>query len=72
MCDNLHLNSLKQCETPLNTLFFLSSTRIFFRGVFARPSRIRLASPSIIKTPMTSTVSCVSSSSTTLAIITPT
>ena len=22
MCDNLHLNSLKQCETPLNTLFF--------------------------------------------------
>lgn len=24
MCDNLHLNSLKQCETPLNTLFFSS------------------------------------------------
>ena len=22
MCDNLHLNSLKQCQTPLNTLFF--------------------------------------------------
>ena len=22
MCDNLHLNSLKQCETPLNILFF--------------------------------------------------
>ena len=22
MCDNLHLYSLKQCETPLNTLFF--------------------------------------------------
>ena len=22
MCDNLHLSSLKQCETPLNTLFF--------------------------------------------------
>jgi hypothetical protein len=22
MCDNLHLDSLKQCETPLNTLFF--------------------------------------------------
>ena len=22
MCDNLHLESLKQCETPLNTLFF--------------------------------------------------
>ena len=24
MCDNLHLNSLKQCETPLNTLYFSS------------------------------------------------
>ena len=24
MCDNLHLNSLKQCLTPLNTLFFSS------------------------------------------------
>lgn len=22
MCDNLHLDSLKQCESPLNTLFF--------------------------------------------------
>lgn len=22
MCDNLHLESLKQCETPLNTVFF--------------------------------------------------
>jgi hypothetical protein len=22
MCENLHLDSLKQCETPLNTLFF--------------------------------------------------
>ena len=22
MCDNLHLDSLKQVETPLNTLFF--------------------------------------------------
>ena len=22
MCDNLHLNSIKQCATPLNTLFF--------------------------------------------------
>ncbi len=22
MCDNLHLNSIQQCETPLNTLFF--------------------------------------------------
>lgn len=22
MCDNLHLESMKQCETPLNTLFF--------------------------------------------------
>jgi hypothetical protein len=22
MCDNLHLDSLKQCETPLNTLYF--------------------------------------------------
>jgi hypothetical protein len=22
MCDNLHLDSLKQCETPLNKLFF--------------------------------------------------
>ena len=22
MCDNLHLDSLNQCETPLNTLFF--------------------------------------------------
>ena len=22
MCDNLHLNSIKQCETPLNSLFF--------------------------------------------------
>ena len=24
MCDNLHLNSMKQCATPLNTLFFSS------------------------------------------------
>ena len=24
MCDNLHLNSLEQCQTPLNTLFFSS------------------------------------------------
>ncbi len=24
MCDNLHLNSLKHCQTPLNTLFFSS------------------------------------------------
>ena len=22
MCDALHLNTLKQCPTPLNTLFF--------------------------------------------------
>jgi hypothetical protein len=22
MCDNLHLDSIQQCETPLNTLFF--------------------------------------------------
>jgi hypothetical protein len=22
MCDSLHLDSMKQCETPLNTLFF--------------------------------------------------
>ena len=22
MCDNLHLNSIKQCATPLNTFFF--------------------------------------------------
>lgn len=22
MCDNLHLDSIKQCQTPLNTLFF--------------------------------------------------
>ena len=22
MCDALHINSLKQCPTPLNTLFF--------------------------------------------------
>jgi hypothetical protein len=22
MCDNLHLDSVQQCETPLNTLFF--------------------------------------------------
>jgi len=22
MCDNLHLNSIRQCQTPLNSLFF--------------------------------------------------
>jgi hypothetical protein len=34
MCDNLHLDSLKQCETPLNTLFFSEFNRnILQRGI---------------------------------------
>ena len=34
MCDNLHLNSLKQCETPLNTLFFSSfNVNLLQRGI---------------------------------------
>ena len=34
MCDNLHLNSLKQCETPLNTLFFSEFNKnILQRGI---------------------------------------
>ena len=34
MCDNLHLNSLKQCETPLNTLFFSEFNKnLLQRGV---------------------------------------
>jgi hypothetical protein len=34
MCDNLHLDSLKQCETPLNTLFFSQFNRnLLQRGI---------------------------------------
>ena len=34
MCDNLHLNSMKQCETPLNTLFFSRfNVNILQRGI---------------------------------------
>src|SRR5210317_360625 len=34
MCDNLHLNSLKQCETPLNTLFFSEFNKnVLQRGI---------------------------------------
>ena len=34
MCDNLHLDSLKQCETPLNTLFFSEfNQNILQRGI---------------------------------------
>jgi hypothetical protein len=34
MCDNLHLDSLKQCETPLNTLFFSQfNQNLLQRGV---------------------------------------
>ena len=34
MCDNLHLNSLKQCHTPLNTLFFSEfNTNILQRAI---------------------------------------
>ena len=34
MCDTLHLDSLKQCETPLNTLFFSEFNRnILQRGI---------------------------------------
>ena len=34
MCDNLHLDSLKQCETPLNTLFFSEFNRnLLQRGI---------------------------------------
>jgi|SRR5210317_45978 hypothetical protein len=34
MCDNLHLESLKQCETPLNTLFFSDfNVNLLQRGV---------------------------------------
>ena len=30
MCDALHINSLKQCPTPLNTLFFSEFNMNFF------------------------------------------
>ena len=34
MCDNLHLESIKQCETPLNTLFFSDfNQNILQRGI---------------------------------------
>ena len=34
MCDNLHLDSMKQCETPLNTLFFSEFNRnLLQRGI---------------------------------------
>jgi hypothetical protein len=34
MCDNLHLDSLNQCETPLNTLFFSQFNRnLLQRGI---------------------------------------
>jgi len=34
MCDNLHLDSMKQCETPLNTLFFSEfNQNLLQRGV---------------------------------------
>ena len=34
MCDNLHIDSLKQCETPLNTLFFSEfNTNLLQRGI---------------------------------------
>ena len=34
MCDNLHLDSLQQCETPLNILFFSDFNKnILQRGI---------------------------------------
>ena len=34
MCDALHINSLKQCPTPLNTLFFSEfNTNLLQRGI---------------------------------------
>src|SRR6056300_1824898 len=34
MCDNLHLDSMKQCETPLNTLFFSEfNVNLLQRGI---------------------------------------
>jgi len=34
MCDNLHLDSIKQCDTPLNTLFFSEfNTNLLQRGI---------------------------------------
>ena len=34
MCDNLHLDSLQQCDTPLNTLFFSEfNTNLLQRGI---------------------------------------
>jgi len=34
MCDNLHLDSMKQCVTPLNTLFFSEFNRnLLQRGI---------------------------------------
>ncbi len=34
MCDNLHLDSLKQCETPLNKLFFSAYNKdLIQRGI---------------------------------------
>ena len=34
MCDNLHLDSIQQCETPLNTLFFSEFNKnILQRGI---------------------------------------
>ena len=34
MCDNLHLDSIQQCETPLNTLFFSEfNVNLLQRGI---------------------------------------
>lgn len=34
MCENLHLDSMKQCETPLNTLYFSDFNRnLLQRGI---------------------------------------
>ena len=70
MCDNLHLDSLKQCETPLNTLFFSEfNQNLLQRGIrqaFKNKTGIAIDR----KTQMTCTVSCALCSSITLVTTT--
>ena len=71
MCDN-HLESIKQCETPLNTLFFSDFNKKSSPAwEFVRRLKIRLVFRLITKTQMTFMVSCVSVFITTRVIITP-
>ena len=41
MCDNLHLDSLQQCETPLNTLFFSDFNKNLLQRGISQTFKIR-------------------------------